>query len=166
MDVDSSFELRVRDPLSEVTRRERRSLLGVSTLGIIMTKTGLIPEKITTFGVVFTETHQKSLLFLVAFIVVYFLISFVIYAWSDFVSWRIAVNSARRKWLSATAASAGEETKKVREIPELQDKIFNWGQRSIPISWVRAFWEFLFPLVLGLWSTYFLATASMEPLPN
>src|SRR3972149_1614277 len=112
MDIDPSFEIRVRDPLSEVTRKERRSLLGVSTIGIIMVKTGLIPEKITAFGVKFSKTDQKSLLFIVAFIIVYFLISFVIYAWSDFVSWRIAVNSARQRWLSATADSEG--TKKTR----------------------------------------------------
>lgn len=158
MDTDPSFEIRVRDPLSAVSRKERRSLLGISTIGITMVKTGLIPEKIATFGVEFNKTDQKSLLFVVAFIVVYFLISFVIYAWSDFVSWRIAVNSARQRWLTATAESEG--TKETRESNELSDKIFNWGKRSIGISWLRAAWEFLFPLLLGLYSMYFLVTTS------
>jgi len=158
MDIDPSFEISVRDPLSEITRKERRSLLALSTLGIIMVKTGLIPERISAFGVEFSKTDQKSLLFVVAFIIVYFLVSFVIYAWSDFASWRIAVNSARQRWLSATADS--EETKKVRQFHELSDKIFNWGKHSIGVSWVRAFWEFLFPLFLGLYSTYFLVTTN------
>jgi hypothetical protein len=40
-------EVRVRDPLSEVTRKERRILLGTSALGIIVAKVGLVPTKIT-----------------------------------------------------------------------------------------------------------------------
>jgi len=158
MDIDPSFEIRVRDPLSEITRKERRALLGVSTIGIIMVKTGLIPEKVATFGVQFSKTDQSSLLVIVAFIVAYFLISFVIYAGSDFVSWRIAVNSARQRWLRAAADNNAATNE--REFHELADNIFSWGQNSIRVSWVRAVWELLFPFLSGLYSIYCLVTAS------
>jgi hypothetical protein len=38
------------DPLSEVTRKERRALLGLSLLGVALVKVPLIPEKFTKSG--------------------------------------------------------------------------------------------------------------------
>lgn len=53
---------RLRDPVPEVTRKERTYLLGVSTAGIVVAHTGLIPSEITTFGIRFAESDQASLL--------------------------------------------------------------------------------------------------------
>jgi hypothetical protein len=38
-------ETLLRDPLSEVTRKERRTLLGASTLAILVVEGRLVPEK-------------------------------------------------------------------------------------------------------------------------
>jgi len=49
--------MKIIDPLSEVTRRERRALLGVSALSIAMSITHLIPTKISALGVEFPPTE-------------------------------------------------------------------------------------------------------------
>ncbi len=36
-------DLLLHDPLSDETRQERKMLLGVSMLGIVLVKTGLVP---------------------------------------------------------------------------------------------------------------------------
>jgi hypothetical protein len=47
----SPEQIRLRDPLAEVTRRERRLLLGASIIGLTVAKTGLVPTKISALGV-------------------------------------------------------------------------------------------------------------------
>ncbi len=75
-------ELKLQDPLSEVTRKERRFLLGISALAITIIKVGIIPTKITALGVVFKETDQQSFLWILGLLILYFLIAFIIYATS------------------------------------------------------------------------------------
>lgn len=88
---------RFGDPLSEVTRAERKTLLLVSAIGIVMELTGLVPSKITTFGVEFSEADQNLLLGLFGGVVIYFLVAFLVYAWSDFLAWNATVRVRRSK---------------------------------------------------------------------
>ena len=74
MALPSPSEIRVRDPLSDTTRKERRSLLGASALGIVIVKSGLVPSKITALGIEFTRTDQRALLAALAAVVVYLLV--------------------------------------------------------------------------------------------
>src|SRR5215212_9174358 len=52
----------INDPLQDVTRKERKSLLGVSALGIAMVKAGLVPQKISALGIDFQQLNEKVLL--------------------------------------------------------------------------------------------------------
>lgn len=85
-------QTRLRDALSDVTRKERRHLLGISLLGVVLKKTGLVPSKISGLGIEFQNTDQRALLFIVAFVILYFLFAFIIYAFSDFLAWRLAIS--------------------------------------------------------------------------
>ncbi len=76
------------DPLSEVTRRERKVLLGVSMLGLALVKVPLIPSKVATFGIEFSELHRQNFTSMFALVVGYFLIAFLVYSISDFIAWR------------------------------------------------------------------------------
>jgi hypothetical protein len=95
-------ELSVRDPLSEVTRKKRRLLLGMSILCVAIAETDLLPEKISTLGIDFTPTNKTWLIYIVLAVTAYFLSAFVIYAAADFVAWRIVMVEAFRvswnKW--------------------------------------------------------------------
>ena len=76
------------DPLTEVTRRERRALLGVSMLGLALVKVPLVPEKLGAFGIEFTDVNRQTFALMFALVVGYFLVAFLVYAVSDFVAWR------------------------------------------------------------------------------
>ena len=71
--AESDHDVLLHDPLSEVTRRERRMLLACTLLGVGVVKTGLVPTKIEALGVEFDKTNQQALLFLLALVVGYFL---------------------------------------------------------------------------------------------
>jgi hypothetical protein len=88
-------QLLLTNPLTEETRKERRNLLAVSALGIVMMKTGLIPAKISALGIEFSHTDQTSLLRIVAAITGYFLTAFIVYALSDFWIYRIVTYLAQ-----------------------------------------------------------------------
>src|SRR5260221_1629280 len=94
-DIQSS-DVFLDDPLKDVTRKERKMLLGISVLAIVLVKTGLVPTKISALGVEFSETHQQALLLIVSLVDIYFLFAFVIYATTDFFVWRKALVKASR----------------------------------------------------------------------
>ena len=75
------------DPLSEVTRKERRALLGVSLLGLALVKVPLVPTKLSALGVEFADLNQKTFVVLYSLVVVYFLLAFLIYGLTDLVAW-------------------------------------------------------------------------------
>ena len=87
MPANSPAAAKLQDPLSEVTRRERKYLLGISLLSIFVVKTGLVPTKISALGVEFNEANQESMLLILALMVLFFLVAFCFYALSDFLAW-------------------------------------------------------------------------------
>jgi hypothetical protein len=84
---DTLFSTILKDPLSDVTRKERIYLLATSTLGIVIVKTGLVPSRISALGIQFEETNQKTLLLMLGIVVAYFFVAFIIYAVADFFAW-------------------------------------------------------------------------------
>jgi hypothetical protein len=68
--------------------------LGISAIGIVIARGGLVPSKITALGIEFGESDQRALLRMLAAVVLYFLFAFVIYATSDFVIWRTTLGRA------------------------------------------------------------------------
>ena len=90
MSRDSVIQTRLRDPLSEVTRKERRNLLAVSVIGIVIDKIGLVPTKITALGIEFSQSDKSGLLAVLAVIIFYFLLAFLIYCISDLAAWAAA----------------------------------------------------------------------------
>jgi hypothetical protein len=85
--VESGIHPKLTNPLSQETRKERVYLLAMSAIGITIVFTGLIPTEITTLGIKFAEADRKSLLFIFAFVVGYFLVAFASYALSDYLAW-------------------------------------------------------------------------------
>jgi hypothetical protein len=76
MDEPSPQEIAIRDPLSKVTRTERRYLLGVSVITIAIVQTGFVPSKVAALGVEFSQGDQRKLLGILALVTMYFLVAF------------------------------------------------------------------------------------------
>lgn len=76
------------DPLSEVTRKERRSLLGVSMLGLALITIPLVPHKIAALGVEFDEINQTTFVNIYSLLLAYYFTAFLIYAVADYIAWR------------------------------------------------------------------------------
>lgn len=151
-------EIHLKDPLSQVTRNERRNLLGASAIGIVIVKTGLIPSKISALGIEFTQTDRRSLLLAIAAIVGYFLLAFLVYASSDLLAWRVSFQKALLDSLLSpsqdTDISEDELRKRMKTIgPNLRSF---WFEMAKPISFVRAIFEFVVPILIGGYAIYML----------
>ena len=150
-DIDSLFH----DPLSEVTRKERRMLLIVSLAGIAITKAGLIPSQIKALGINFASSDQKSLYFLVSAIVIYFIIAFFIYSASDFlVLYRSFYEDRRQQMIkSYENENRGFSTPEMIEM-EVDKQMRKTRTRietfSTPTILFRAFFEFILPIGVGI----------------
>jgi len=152
-------DIRLKDPLSDVTRKERRTLLGVSALGIVMVKTGLVPTKISALGIDFSPTDQKTILQAVAVVVIYFLVAFITYAASDFLAWRHALAlSVRESMINKAKEEAEASIRSCREITDKVEEVFQreFGREMIlsrmgmrPVSTFRALFEFALPILVG-----------------
>lgn len=163
-DSPRPWEIRTRDPLSQVTRAERRTLLGVSALAILMVQSGLIPTRISALGVEFGQADQRALLSMLSLIVVYFLVAFVIYAASDLVAWRVAYHQALRERRIELARM--EVTDKFREA-SVNARVADgqaWSRASKPIVVIRAIFEFGFPLAVGIYTVIALLRAPLPPV--
>ena len=78
----------LNDPLSDITRKERRNLLTAGVLGAFVVWTGLVPTKVATLGIELNLMEQKYFLILLGFIVLYFLVAFLLYGMADYFIWR------------------------------------------------------------------------------
>lgn len=144
----------IKDPLSEVTRRERKTFLGVSILAIAVIKANLIPNKIAAFGIEIDHVNHQALVTLLTAVVVYFLLVFIAYAYSDFLGWRIAFWEAsrtrsieREKIEKAVAEGADDDSPVVAECYRRQLAL---SEKAIPTSALRAFLDFLLPIIVGI----------------
>jgi hypothetical protein len=169
MAEESVGDVKLRDPLSEVTRKERKFLLGISIIAITLVKAGIVPTKLSALGVEFGKTDQQSLLWVLGLITLYFLIAFIVYASSDFLAWRLAFRQALRRSLKERwdAELQGDESyKRLREYE--QEFRMGIGNRVVfilsgPVSFIRALFEFILPIVIGIYTIILVWT---KDLPN
>ena len=87
----------LKDVLQELTRKERRNLLGVATIGLVVVWTGIRLTGVSALGITFEATQYERLLFVWGWIVLYFLVAFVLYASSDLVVWLLSESDESRK---------------------------------------------------------------------
>lgn len=162
------MSISLTDPLSEVTRKERRMLLGLSMLGIFFTYAGALPTKIAALGVELETTDQNAFLYLMSFGLFYFTVAFFIYAISDFIVWRNAVAEA---YISSYEAYMNEresyptnqydaELDTEKQVLYKRNKI--WNTLTKPVSITRAAFDFLLPVLVGIFSISIMLLHAFE----
>lgn len=160
MTTQTVAEIRVRDPLSEVTRKERRMLLMASLISITVAKTGLIPTKIETLGIEFGNSGRGTLLGVLACVTLYFLAAFTLYAASDFLAWRFAIMNFFReaKRRHSEAQSDPDAGQLGHDLVTVQYR--HWFLFSGPVSVLRAVFEFVIPLIIAVYAVFTLWRAA------
>ena len=155
------------DPLTEVTRKARRNLLGASAIAIAIAYAGLVPTKVTALGIGFTASDQTALLRVAAGIVVYFLVTFVIYGLNDRLAWGKKLQHAIIKRESDRWDLAQDKREFVEKLTQdVSDRFtrrFEYLlQPSEKMAKVRAIVEYLVPILVGGLAIWSLLT--YEPL--
>ena len=84
----------LKDPFSDETRRRRRSLLVSSSIAILMSAAGWLPEQISALGLTFGSRDQQTIIWLTFGIVVYFLFTFVTDSWADLLLSEAAIEAS------------------------------------------------------------------------
>lgn len=156
---ERSADLVVGDPLSLVTRRERRNLLVASVVGVVMVNVGLTPSKIAALGIEFTPDNQSVLRSILGIVVLYFGAAFLLYGTSDFLAWRLALHKRiregyRRHEERMRQPPSKEPTYEIRDIHLPLEMAMT---RALgPVSVLRAIFEFALPLGIGAYAAWLL----------
>jgi len=151
----------IRDPLSDVTRRQRKGLLLASLLSYVIVKLGIKPDRITAIGFEFDIEHINSLSTVLALVVGYFLVTFISYAASDFIDWQLNRKEADKE-LKANIdlkAKSDEETNLIDEEYRINDNPVEQGKlekSAKPVSYFRVFIEFVVPIACALVTLYLI----------
>lgn len=168
-------QIRLQDPLSDVTRAERKMLLGLSAVGLVIARSGLVPSRISALGIEFDRADQSALLGMLAAVIVYFLVAFVVYATSDFVAWRVAFRNAVLSSQREYEAQSDDQRAAEDRLRQRLRSGHWWAAASRSVSVTRAVFEFLVPLIIGVFAVYSLSvsrpptntasTNQMKPAP-
>lgn len=175
---------KVSDPLRDETRKVRKTLLVWCLAALAVTLGHLFPSEISALGMKLTATSHAVLLALMAAIVAYHLVAFVVYASADFIHWY--VDHMSTEWEDDVAnyevykgellakAKLSEDDRQFMEEHERRlgshwrgkpVQTYTKIQAVIPyVSVARALVEFLLPLLVGAVGLYLLVVASKNAL--
>lgn len=96
--ADPYFSDLLGDPLSDITRKERRNLLFASTVGCAIVSMDMVPTKLSALGIDFSSPAQSSFLILVAVVIAYFFFAFVTCGLADFLSGEANTKNISLRW--------------------------------------------------------------------
>lgn len=144
--------------ISEQTVKERKYLLIASAVGLFISFTGSVPTKFSALGIEFSAKEQSAFVIAIIVIVLYFLLAFIIYGWSDFLRWRIEY----QKLIEADVRDMLNWSREDQEMYD-QDEVYfhinrlHWPYRlRKPTALLVVVFEYVLPLIV--------ATASVASL--
>jgi hypothetical protein len=148
----------LRDPLSAVSRKDRRALLAVSLTGLTVVWTGLIPSQIATLGIQFSAGDRSSLLKLLALVILYFMVTFTAYAWADFIVWRLAyLQFVRSEFDDAVDGQELQADRKGDFEERLNFRVLQLYRVTPKSAMLRAAVDFVLPIAAAVWALVALA---------
>jgi hypothetical protein len=138
----------LNDPLREVTRKERRSLLGISAIALLIgwTHGRVLPSRIDNFGITELTTPDRGvLLWLFLLIVGYYFVAFVLYAWTDSLKYFHTVREGAKTLSKQRDEQVIGSLRIAAESP--------WWLRLVaPASLMRGVFDFFVPLAVALFA--------------
>ena len=149
------------DPLSGVTRNERRNLIAASFVVALMSMTHAYPKEFVSLGIKIDTSDLHYFIWGAITVVVYFIAAFVVYGLGDYMRARAlqyeyykAVHVAGENWDEDDQAEIDALHRSIRPI----DWIYIYGGSFLS---VRAFFEFIFPLCCGI-AAIWLSVAALR----
>ena len=85
---ENPFFALARDPLTDLARNYRRTLILVGTVATGVALAGIVPREFTTLGIALSPNDQRVLVWIAWLSVLYFFISFLLYAGNDYWAWQ------------------------------------------------------------------------------
>ena len=151
------------DPLREVTRVERRNLLIVSVIGVVVAKAQVVPQKIPALGVEFGPIEMATFIWVMTAVVIYHIIGFGIYATADFLASKVD----RESYLLELHGEGMRASERITRSPLVTADVARLLRQtaeasgSVEVKWfivgfVRTLFEFAVPLVIGVYATFAL----------
>ena len=158
------IQILLKDPLSEVARKERRNLLAVAAAGVVIGKTGMVPTKISALGIEFSQADRAALVRVLAAVISYFLVAFVLYAASDFTAWRARYHESQfEAWFDrlptmeerdggvhVAPAEGMIRARERRRFYEKRRPFYAYLARPVPV--LRASFDFGLPILIGIYA--------------
>lgn len=114
-------------------------------MGVGLVRTGLVPTKIEALGVEFDKANQQALLGIIAVVTLYFFAAFVFYAAADILAWL----RARHVYGMVRYREDMQNNQERKDNPVV-------FALTGPVSVVRALFEFLLPLLVGVYALQLL----------
>lgn len=131
------------DPLSDVTRKQRRWLLGTSLVAIVVGH-GVFPQEISAFGLQARDIPNGLFPSIILAVVLYFFLAFALYAAHDFVT------RTDRLWEERLQLDAVAASEQGREFLEHR-RTYGYSPVRRPIEYARYAFDFLLPLLIGIY---------------
>ncbi|HCZ9278101.1 TPA: hypothetical protein O4G40_004645 [Vibrio alginolyticus] len=147
----STLRERLKEPLTETTRKTRRNLLAAAVTGIVIVQVGLVPKKISAFGIEFSEANQESLLQLVSAVILFYAITFIVYVLSELTAWSIALKSEEFEFIMNQKENIRDYIGEGRR-DMFFDQINRLRLTASPVFLLRLVVEVLLPLFLSGWA--------------
>ncbi len=163
------------DPLSDVTRRERKSLLIVSFVALALTLGNLVPQEVSALGIKVSADDQQNLFLLLACAILYLMAAFIFYGHAEYQLWQAKLGSVerlRRKAASEISKRLIEERKETSQAGQsvgfdasqmggivLASQAMDDLKRSdrfIKSARRRLWFEYSVPLLTGVWALILL----------
>ena len=140
------------DSLTAETRSSRKSLILLTTLGIVMSLAGITPNKISLFGIEFPNLSASFLLWILVAFLSFMLTAFVMYAFPNYLRYRYYRDEFQRKFASEDLDSRippGEEeydalTMETDYRPDHAP--MRWGLKAARL---RTLFDFALPILYG-----------------
>lgn len=154
-------------PMSDVTRKKRKSLLLASLIAFTISIGGLVPKDIKAFGISLSASERDSILIIIALSIIYLSLGFWIYSLADLRSRKLAIEQGRNKIPTDFKAIMVEGEKKLIQNVKSQNpkdivddpiikKYFVMSEQVILANKVRktgnirVLYEFYFPHLIGI----------------
>ena len=144
------------DPLSEVTRRERKYLLGLSAVTLFIAQTGRGPGEFTLLGLSFKLADLTPFLPLLASVVTFFLVAFILYGLGDYLKWRIEEAMYPPKEVELHTTNKGVPPSRSDEFLQIQERRYaSVGKLGRKLQFAvigRGLFEYYAPIGIALWA--------------